>query len=362
MDIPPLAEVRRLTEKKRDAWWTVLLVDPVATPLVRVVARWPRITPNGITWGALFLGLGAAVCFWFADWKWLLLGAGLYHLSFILDCMDGKLARLTGRGSEFGGWLDYVFDRIRVLACAIALMGGQYNKTGDIAFVWLALAVVFLDMLRYIDALQIFKVRHSMRKKIKTRAKAFRRAQEEQYGEQSGDNEAGLAFMEDLLRENPTADLDNGDETAADAEAKRSADGVQPELDADGQPIRKKEVIDLHVEFKGRFPWYGRFRTFLLRHRIRTHLISGIEFQMAVFIIGPLLGAVMPVTIVAGALLMVFELAIIYKLLLSTKDFERTLAKYPVPEQPEQPVIPAQPDGSPSESAATAESATAARQ
>ncbi|MGW0537187.1 CDP-alcohol phosphatidyltransferase family protein, partial [Streptomyces sp. NPDC003032] len=62
-DIPPLAEVRRITQKKRDAWWTVLLVDPVATPLVRFTAMRTRITPNQITWGAFLLGLGSAACF-----------------------------------------------------------------------------------------------------------------------------------------------------------------------------------------------------------------------------------------------------------------------------------------------------------
>ncbi|GAA2389272.1 hypothetical protein GCM10010420_11070 [Streptomyces glaucosporus] len=356
MDIPPLSEVRRLTEKKRDAWWTVLLVDPVATPLVRWTAKWSRVTPNQITWGALFLGLGAAACFARGDWKWLLVGAGLYHLSFILDCMDGKLARLTGRGSEFGGWLDYVFDRVRVLICAIALMGGQYSRTGDVAYIWLALVVVFLDALRYLDALQIFKVRHSMRKKLRARAKASRRAARERALEQQGgderrngdgpqdddrqdddqqDDDQGLTFMEDLLRENPTADIDNVPEPDG---ARDASSGAAPE---DG--ARKTNVVDLHKEFKSRFPWYGRFRTFLLRHRIRTHLVSGIEFQMAVFIVGPVFGAVMPVTIAAGALLLMFELAIIYKLLLSTRDFERTLASYPVPEPA--PAVPAQPGG-----------------
>lgn len=347
MEIPPLSEVRRLTEKKRDAWWTVLLVDPVATPLVRWTAKYARwVTPNQITWAALFLGLGAAACFAQADWMWLIIGAVLYHVSFILDCMDGKLARLTGRGSEFGGWLDYVFDRIRVLACAIALMGGQYSRTGDVTYVWLALVVVFLDMLRYIDALQIFKVRHSMRKKIKTRARAARRnmaAQHPDAVEQEQRDE--LHFMEDLLRDNPSADIDNTHEELAEQVATGQIAATPDEQEtvaAEGQdpaaPAREKVVVDLHQEFKSRFPWYGKFRGLLLRHRIRAHLISGIEFQMGVFIVGPLFGAVLPVTIGSGVLLMIFELAIIYKLLLSTRDFERTLAKYPVPEPVAAPV------------------------
>ncbi|MCC3651078.1 CDP-alcohol phosphatidyltransferase family protein [Streptomyces sp. S07_1.15] len=324
-DIPPLAEVRRTTEKKRDAWWTVLLVDPLATPLVRWTAMWTRITPNQITWAALFLGLGAAACFATGSWGWLLAGAALYHLSFILDCMDGKLARLTGTGTVFGAWLDYVFDRVRVLVCAIALMGGQYSRTGDVVFLWLALAVVFLDMLRYVDALQIFKIRHGMRKQIKARARAARRA----------DDERRVSFMEDLLRENPEADFDQEDRTAADdgPEPARHDAGMEGETaaaDAAVLPGARPAgpVIDLHQEFKSRFPWYGRFRNLLLRHRIRTHLVSGIEFQMAVFIIAPAVGAVAPVTIGAAALLLVFELAIIYKLLLSTRDFTRTLESF----------------------------------
>ncbi|MFD8567757.1 CDP-alcohol phosphatidyltransferase family protein [Streptomyces sp. NPDC059639] len=327
-DIPPLSDVRRLTQKKRDAWWTVLLVDPVATPLVRLTARWTRITPNQITWGALVLGLGAAGCFAMGDWRWLIAGALIYHVSFILDCMDGKVARLTGQGSVFGAWLDYIFDRVRVMACAVALMGGQYHRTGDIWYVWLAVVVVFLDGLRYLNALEIFKTRHTMRKKIKAHVRAARRAQ----------NEQSLAFMEDLLRANPSADMEQDlTGAAADAETGVDEDGdvVEARRETDEPEVReaeteapKRQVVDLHQEFRSRFPAYLRLRAFLLRHRIRTHLISGIEFQMAVFIIGPLIDQVIGTTIVAGALLLVFELAIIYKLLLSTRDFGRTLETF----------------------------------
>lgn len=325
-NIPPLTDVRQITQKKRDAWWTVLLVDPLATPLVRWTALWTRITPNQITWLALLLGLGAAACFAVGSWTWLIAGALLYHLSFVLDCMDGKLARLNGTGSVFGAWLDYVFDRIRVLVCAVALMGGQFARTDEVIYLWLALAVVFLDMLRYIDALQIFKVRHEMRKQIKERVARAAEAE----------NTRELAFMEDLLRENPEADTEHDEAMRRrDEQGPSDAPGVSPVLPAQRSGTgaaavtqgekQPGEVVDLHREFRSRFPWYLRLRSFLLRHRIRTHLVSGIEFQMAVFIVAPLFNAVVPVTIAAGALLLVFELAIIYKLQLSTRDFARTI-------------------------------------
>ncbi|MFE1795688.1 CDP-alcohol phosphatidyltransferase family protein [Streptomyces sp. NPDC059517] len=374
-DIPPLAEVRRITEKKRDAWWTVLLVDPVATPLVRLTAKYTRITPNQITWGAFLLGLVSAAFFAFGDWRWLIAGAFVYHLSFILDCMDGKVARLTGQGSVFGAWLDFVFDRIRVAVCGVALMAGQYDRTGETIYIWLAAAVVFLDTLRYINGLEIFKIRHTMRKQIKARVRAARRAE----------NSAELAFMEDLLRNNPEADIEQdirqaatatvtpvgaaeaaeiaeSPEVAAFAEREHAATTVPTsvtapmtatpatavtatateaaegeagaEAEGEAQTKAPARVIDLHQEFRHRFPVYLRARSFFLRHRIRTHLVSGIEFQMGVFILGPLFDSVIKATIVSGALLLVFELAIIYKLLLSTRDFTRTIDSFEREEVP----------------------------
>lgn len=324
-DIPPLAEVRRLTQKKRDAWWTVLLVDPVATPLVRQTAMRTRITPNQITWGALLLGLVSAACFTQGDWRWLIAGAVVYHLSFILDCMDGKVARLTGQGSVFGAWLDYIFDRIRVMACAVALMGGQYHRTGDTFYIWLAAGVVALDGLRYINSLEIFKTRHTMRKQIKSRIRAARRAEDT----------AEVAFMEDLLRDNPEADIEQDirqnlqQDRAEAAETTPSTESAPVLVAVPATKRRKKaDVIDLQREFRSRFPGYLRARSYLLRHRVRTHLISGIEFQMGVFIVGPLFDAVIPVTVVSAVLLLVFELAIVYKLLLSTRDFARTLDSF----------------------------------
>ncbi|MFB7245838.1 phosphatidylglycerophosphate synthase [Streptomyces populi] len=317
-DVPDLAEVRRITEKKRDAWWTVLLVDPVATPLVRQLAMRTRVTPNQITWGAFLLGLVSAACFALGDWRWLVVGAAVYHVSFIFDCMDGKLARLTGQGSVFGAWLDFVFDRIRVAACAVALMAGQYGRSGDELYIWLALAVVGLDTLRYINSLEIFKIRHTMRKQIKSRLREARRAE----------NQAELAFMEDLLRDNPEADIEQ-DASRAGAAAGVEA-GVEAEVEAaeSATAVPSPRVIDLQREFRLRFPAYLRVRAFLLRYRIRPHLVSGIEFQMGAFIIGPLLDAVLEATVVSGVLLLVFELAIIYKLLLSTRDFTRTINSF----------------------------------
>lgn len=273
-----LEEVRSQTYKPRDAWWTVFLVDPLAGRLVVATANRTSITPNQITWGAFLLGAASAGCFLMADWTWLVAGAVLYHLSFVLDCMDGKIARLKGTGTVLGGWLDYVFDRIRVLTCALALMWGQYRATGEDFYLLLGVLVVFLDMLRYVDALQVAKVRRQMRRKL---------------DEALEESTAAAFFAPVVPHEEP----------------------------------RTSDAVDLQEEFRASFSWYIRIRDWLRDHRVRTHLVSGIEFQMAVFIIGPLLGQIGPVTIGAAALLLVFEGAIMYKLWLSSRDLTRALAE-----------------------------------
>ncbi|CAM3557323.1 CDP-alcohol phosphatidyltransferase family protein [Stackebrandtia soli] len=286
------AEIRA-TYKERDAWWTVFLVDPVAGPLVRLVSPWRVITPNVLTVTAFVFGIGAAVCFWQASWPFLAVGALLFHLSFTIDCMDGKLARLRGGGSAFGGWLDYIFDRLRVLACTVALFGGQYAATGEVLFMYLAIGVVFCDMFRYLNALYMKDTRRGMRQKLAERA--------------------GTSV--DQLRLQDEAQLVLGD-----AASERAAD--------DGAV-----VVDVQHSFKQRFGWFNRLRDALVRHRVRSHLFSGVEFQMAVFIVGPLTTLIAAFSIGAMALVLLVEAAVTYKLYLSARDVDRQLAA-PVPAAP----------------------------
>ncbi|WP_328461044.1 CDP-alcohol phosphatidyltransferase family protein [Actinoplanes sp. NBC_00393] len=263
-----LQEIRERTYKPVDAWWTVLLVDPLAARLVRLVAPYRWITPNVLTLVATIFGTGAAVCFAMGDRWFLVAGAVLFHLSFVVDCMDGKIARLNGTGTMFGQWLDFVLDRVRVFFIALALFGGQYVHTDEVAYLWLMAVAIFLDLFRYLNSSQMTKVRRSM-----------------------SDQLAELQPPQQVHPEAPAEMAEPGD-----------------------------EMPDQAVSTK------RRIGDFLRARRIRTHLISGIEYEMFVFIIGPLTGLIFPVTIVAGAGLLVFETFLIYKLYGACRAFPARLA------------------------------------
>lgn len=330
-----LQDVQEQTYKPRDSWWTVWLVDPFASRLVRFTANRTSITPNQLTLAALFLGLLAAVCFFLADWYWLLAGAVLFHLSFVLDCMDGKIARLKGNGSVFGSWLDYVFDRIRVLICGIALMGGQFLLTDNPVFLWVLLGIVFTDMFRYLNSPQMAKVRSAMRRHI---AQAIREVEEHAEDQDtSGVRRVAAGFADDGGVNDGMGD-DESSVSIGGAERVKAPSALakgEPVEGAEGvavfTPNRKARELQgtaLQKGFDKRFPWYRRFRDVLRENRIRPHLFSGIEFQMGVFIVAPLVGMFsitgMVVTIIASAAMMLaFEMLIIYKLWLSTREFAR---------------------------------------
>jgi hypothetical protein len=241
----------------------------------------------------------------------LALGALLYHVSFILDCIDGKIARLKGTGSAFGMWLDFSFDRYKFWICAAALAYGQYERTGEVMFVWLALFVAFFDMLRYLNAWQVAKVRKEMDRRLKAAARgAERRALT-----------LGSSYV--VLGGDPVRYVAH--DGARDG-GYRPAPAVL-EGDAASYGVALPDRTQLHRSFFARFGWWPRFRDAVMRYRIRPHLFSGIEYQMFIFVVGPLFDAVVPFVVLSAALLLLFEVALVYKLLLSSKDFDRQMRR-----------------------------------
>jgi len=74
-----------------------------------------NVTPNQVTVLGFLFYLAAGLCFWQGSYGVNILGAILFNLGLVMDCADGKLARVTGKTSNIGVWLDYNFDYIKYL-------------------------------------------------------------------------------------------------------------------------------------------------------------------------------------------------------------------------------------------------------
>jgi len=100
----------------QDRFW-----DKVARPLART-----GVSPNQLTLLGALLVVGTAVSYVFHGRAWLL-GASVAALE-MLDNLDGAVARITGRVTRFGAYLDALTDRYKEAAvfCAIAWVRNEW--------------------------------------------------------------------------------------------------------------------------------------------------------------------------------------------------------------------------------------------
>jgi CDP-diacylglycerol--glycerol-3-phosphate 3-phosphatidyltransferase len=119
-----------IEQKARDI--TRLPLESVA----RTLTKW-NVSPNAITYLGLVLTLGVAVLVALGELRW----AGVaYIVASVSDAMDGTLARVSGRGSRFGAFLDSTIDRFEESLVFLGLVF-YYARMGSELEVTLTLLV-----------------------------------------------------------------------------------------------------------------------------------------------------------------------------------------------------------------------------
>lgn len=112
--------------KPVNSWYTVLVLNRLAIPLTMVLAK-TNITPNQITVLSIIIR-GIGIGFIWLDHPWL--AVGLWAAGFLLDAVDGKLARLTRRVSTLGGkvdmWGDFILNWLFVLSLSLKELWPSY--------------------------------------------------------------------------------------------------------------------------------------------------------------------------------------------------------------------------------------------
>ncbi|MEV6487377.1 DUF5941 domain-containing protein [Actinoplanes sp. NPDC051633] len=137
----------RLAVKEKDDFFTTYAVSTWSPIVTRWCARL-GLTPSGVTGLSVLLAVGAALLFWEASRPAMIAGAVLLYLGFVLDCVDGQLARFTRRFGAFGGWLDTMADRAKEYAAYAGLAAGA-ERIG-LPYAWpLAITAILLQTVRH---------------------------------------------------------------------------------------------------------------------------------------------------------------------------------------------------------------------
>jgi phosphatidylglycerophosphate synthase len=117
------------------------------------------LTPNQISVLGLLVGLAGAVVTLHGTHLALAIGAALYQLASVLDGSDGEVAKLTGRASARGSWIDTACDEVASVAYLAALPIGVYRGTGQPRY--LALGGFFIIALVLLYAILIAYLRRT---------------------------------------------------------------------------------------------------------------------------------------------------------------------------------------------------------
>lgn len=112
--------------KKSEPWSVTFVGRVLGIPLARVFV-YLNIKPNMITILTMPFAFFAGLAF-FYNYLWL--GASLYFISFILDCSDGVVARLTNTTSRYGERLDYYTDILNNIFMYFGLWYSQFYLQG----------------------------------------------------------------------------------------------------------------------------------------------------------------------------------------------------------------------------------------
>ncbi len=145
------------TKNKDDEWWSSFVTSPLAIAVNYVVVDIKWLTPNLITLfsfiiaiiSTLFIITGGIVNF--------VIAAVLIHLSHVLDCMDGQMARYRKTTSPSGGYFDKLTDQIQVTIWFGSVGYAAYSQSQNVLPVFLAFTgVAFYSLRGYIKYVTIY--------------------------------------------------------------------------------------------------------------------------------------------------------------------------------------------------------------
>jgi len=113
-------------------------VDFVLHPMA---ARLSHIHPDVFTWAAFACAIGAGLSFAYGG-MFLPLAVLLVFANALLDALDGKVAKVAGKASARGDFLDHVLDRYADVFMMAGIVVGPYS--GDLTLGLVAILGVLL--------------------------------------------------------------------------------------------------------------------------------------------------------------------------------------------------------------------------
>lgn len=163
------------TKNRDDEWWSSFVTAPLAILANYGAVEVSWITPNRITAASFLVAVVATFAIIIGGTVWFIAAAILIHLSHVLDCMDGQMARYRKVSSPVGSYYDRITDQVQVTLWFGAAGYAAFAQTNSVTPVFLALiGIAFYGLRGYAKyiALEIETARNPDYPAIMTQLKA----------------------------------------------------------------------------------------------------------------------------------------------------------------------------------------------
>lgn len=138
-----IVAIYRQSKKRNDNLWTEWVSRPPAAVLVWMLRNTP-VTPNQVSFLAIAIAaIGCVVLVAWRSWYGLLLAGALLQAAYVVDCVDGQLARTKGQTSPAGALLDFMLDEVKAFLVLGSAAVRLYLERADARYLLIGLGGLF---------------------------------------------------------------------------------------------------------------------------------------------------------------------------------------------------------------------------
>jgi CDP-alcohol phosphatidyltransferase len=136
--------LRRVLQKPKteQSAWGWLFTRRVSIYVTLLLSRTP-VTPNQLTFFSIIVGIAAGLFWTLGGHLYFITGGILFQLMYLLDCVDGELARYKNMSSAKGAYLDFIGHYFTAFAMIVGASLGLAKNMGDTALYFGLVVVIF---------------------------------------------------------------------------------------------------------------------------------------------------------------------------------------------------------------------------
>lgn len=135
MALENLSELKKICWKNTESvWYAKYLIRHISIRITRLLLP-TGISANQATLIAIFTGILACIFIGTGSNVYSIFGVALLQLSYIIDCVDGEIARYREESSVNGIFIDFIAHEVLIPFSFLALSFFIYINTSDISFI-----------------------------------------------------------------------------------------------------------------------------------------------------------------------------------------------------------------------------------